>query len=377
LLEVIDNRPPFLRIAPPFHGASSRSSHRRTPPILGVVAGDVQMAGEANERRSAGVGQQHRDRQRRCIIAKGADWFRSIGTADSPGTIVCTVTGACATPARVRGCDGYAAARGHRQRRGLQPDQRLRAVMVGVSSAVLTPAQLDTALSYEAMAAAGSSLGSAGFMVIAEETAAVSLAAGAARFLAIESCGQCTPCKQDGLEIARLLEGAAQGRGTPEELLTVRERLATVADGARCSLAQQQTVIGSVLSAFDAEIGASFERNAPPRTAPGSGPRRHRRPRGKGWTRHLPTSNRIDLRPGRQRQDARRTIHRPSPGRGRPRRQLESRSVHLLSCPTVGLGRTNPTVADEVQVHAHGLAAALKEAGTRGALARGLGRSWR
>jgi decaprenylphospho-beta-D-ribofuranose 2-oxidase len=41
-----------------------------------------------------------------------------------------------------------------------------------------------------------------------------------------------------------------------------------------------------------------------------------------------------------------------------------------------GWGRTNPTVADEIDVDAGGLAAALKEAGARGALARGLGRSY-
>jgi NADH-quinone oxidoreductase subunit F len=100
--------------------------------------------------------------------------------------------------------------------------------------------------------------------VIADETAAISVAAGASRFLAVESCGQCTPCKQDGLEIARLLEGAAEGQGSPDDLVTVRERLATVVDGARCSLAsQQQIVIGSLLSAFDREIAASFEPNVP------------------------------------------------------------------------------------------------------------------
>ncbi len=97
--------------------------------------------------------------------------------------------------------------------------------MVGVSSAVLTAAQLDTELSYEAMAAVGSGLGSAGYIVIADDTEAISVAAGARRFLAIESCGQCTPCKQDGLEIARLLEAATHGQATPEDLVTINERL--------------------------------------------------------------------------------------------------------------------------------------------------------
>jgi NADH:ubiquinone oxidoreductase subunit F (NADH-binding) len=198
------------------------------------------------------------------IIAKGADWFRSIGTADSPGTILCTVTGAVQHPGVFEVAMGTPLRQVIDSAGGIQPGRHLRAVMVGVSSAVLTAEHLDTALSYEAMAAVGSGLGSAGFIVIADETNAISLAAGASRFLAIESCGQCTPCKQDGLEIARLLEGAAEGTGTPDDLATIRERLATVVDGARCSLASQhQSVIGSMLRAFDPEIRAGFEPNVP------------------------------------------------------------------------------------------------------------------
>ena len=102
------------------------------------------------------------------------------------------------------------------------------------------------------MAAIGSGLGSAGFMVVADDTAPISVVAGASRFLAVESCGQCTPCKQDGAEIAELLAGAARGEAAPEDLDTIRMRLRTITAGARCSLAtQHQAVVGSLLDAFD------------------------------------------------------------------------------------------------------------------------------
>ncbi len=55
---------------------------------------------------------------------------------------------------------------------GVEDGQRVAAVLVGVSNAVLTEAQLDTELSYEAMTAAGSGLGSAGFIVVGERYAA-------------------------------------------------------------------------------------------------------------------------------------------------------------------------------------------------------------
>lgn len=265
LLEVIDARPPFPRIAPPFRRGIVEVVQSEGDAESGSgLPANVQMAGTENDSAAPPVLVNNVETMANvaAIIANGADWFRSIGTVESPGTIVCTVTGA------VQHAGVFEVAMGTPLRQvidsagGVQEGKGLRAVMVGVSSAVLTPAQMDTELSYEAMAAIGSGLGSGGFIVIADDTAAVSVAAGASRFLAIESCGQCTPCKQDGLEIARLLAGAADGHGEPDDLVTLQERLATVADGARCSLAsQQQVVIGSLLSAFDREITASFEPN--------------------------------------------------------------------------------------------------------------------
>ena len=64
-------------------------------------------------------------------------------------------------------------------------------------------------MSYEALKTAGSGLGSAGMIVLTDDVDLVAVAAGVARFLAVESCGQCTPCKLDGLAIASgLQEGA-------------------------------------------------------------------------------------------------------------------------------------------------------------------------
>jgi NADH-quinone oxidoreductase subunit F len=269
LLEVIDGRPPFPRIAPPFRRGVVEVVESEGDAESGSgLAANVQMAGteEASAAPPVLVNNVETMANVPGIIAKGAAWFRSVGTAESPGTIVCTVTGdvehpgvieiAMGTPLRVV-IDTAAG--------GVQRGVEVGAVLVGVSSSVLTPDQLDTELSYEAMKAIGSGLGSAGFMVIAANTDAVSIAAGVSRFLAIESCGQCTPCKQDGAEIARLLAVAAAGDGTAEDLVTIESRLATVADGARCSLAsQQQAVVGSLLNRFDAQVRSRFAGAATP-----------------------------------------------------------------------------------------------------------------
>jgi len=137
------------------------------------------------------------------------------------------------------------------------------AVLVGVSSAVLTADQLDTELTYESMKAIGSGLGSAGYMVIGSGTDPVAIAAGVSRFLAIESCGQCTPCKLDGAEIAAILAKATAGNATTDDLRELEVRLARVADGARCNLAsQQQAVVGSILDRFGPQVAARFELGA-------------------------------------------------------------------------------------------------------------------
>ena len=96
---------------------------------------------------------------------------------------------------------------------------------------------------------AGSGLGSAGLIVLTDDVDLLAAAAGVARFLAVESCGQCTPCKQDGLALADRLTEMCAGNAEPDDAATIADLLATVADGARCALAgQQQSAVGSLVA---------------------------------------------------------------------------------------------------------------------------------
>ena len=91
------------------------------------------------------------------------------------------------------------------------------------------------------------------------------VAAGVSRFLAVESCGQCTPCKQDGLAVSDALARLCRGEGDGGELELVRERLATITDGARCNLAQQhQVVVGSILERFAGDVEAHSDGSGEP-----------------------------------------------------------------------------------------------------------------
>jgi NADH:ubiquinone oxidoreductase subunit F (NADH-binding) len=128
-----------------------------------------------------------------------------------------------------------------------------------VANPLLPVARFDTPLTYEDMRAAGSGLGAAGFIVFDDRTDFAAVAAGVARFLAVESCGQCTPCKHDGLAIAALLEVLCRSEASEHDLDELHDRIGTVADSARCYLAiQHEAVLASILrlfpDAFDAHM---------------------------------------------------------------------------------------------------------------------------
>ncbi len=264
LLESLDGRAPFPRIAPPF---------RRGVDEVVETAGDVnsgsglsahvEMAGATHsEAAPTLVDNVETIANVPRIVWRGAEWFRTEGTRESPGTMVCTVTGAVqhagvgefpmGTPLRevIETIGG-----------GVLPGRTLTAVLPGVSNPVITADQLDAPLSYEGLAAIGSGLGSAGFIVYDDTFDPVAVAAGVSRFLAVESCGQCTPCKQDGLIISDRLHSLATLDDTRVDLqqdkVEIGRRLDSVITGARCSLAtQHQVVVASLMAAFPAAFDA-------------------------------------------------------------------------------------------------------------------------
>src|SRR5260370_32954750 len=98
------------------------------------------------------------------------------------------------------------------------------------------------------MRALGSGLGTGGFILFDERDDPAAIAAGVSRLLGIESCGQCTPCKQDGLALADRLSRIARAEAEPDDLEEVDALLRTVTDSARCNVGYQQPdVAASIL----------------------------------------------------------------------------------------------------------------------------------
>jgi NADH-quinone oxidoreductase subunit F len=257
LLEVIAGRQPFPRVAPPFrHGVDE------TGTAVASAASGVEMAGpDAQVMPPALVNNAETYANAAAILAEGPDWFRSVGTEQSTGTIVCTVTGhtrrhgvaefPMGTPLReVIDTIGGGTASGH----------EVMAVMSGVATPLLPGSGLDTPVSYEGMEEAGSGLGTGGFIVFDDTTDPASVAEGVSHFLAVESCGQCTPCKQDGLALSQLLESLRRSESDEQALSAIEDRVRTVSEEARCYLAHQhQRVVDSILRLFPDELAAHVD----------------------------------------------------------------------------------------------------------------------
>lgn len=246
LLEVIDGRPPLPRVNPPYRRGIGAPAGDANSSSATQLAGDEGVGGAP-----ALVNNVETLAHVSWIFREGVEAFRSVGTAATPGTTVCTVSGAVGK----HGVGEFTTDTSLWEvidtvGGGPRPERTLIGAISGTANAVLTADRFDTPLCFDAMRDAGSGLGASGFVLFDDATDFAAVAHGVARFLAIESCGQCEPCKLDGAKIADRLDTIR--RSDPNvEPATVEGELeglfSTVADGARCGLAaQHQSAVASL-----------------------------------------------------------------------------------------------------------------------------------
>lgn len=147
------------------------------------------------------------------------------------------------------------------ERAGSLPEGRqLKAVFSGAANAVITAALLDIPLGFEAMKQAGSGLGSAGFIVYDDTACMVDIAYQFSKFLHIESCNQCPPCKMGSRQITRDLRRFLDGRADSRVIDDILHVATWTPNGARCFLALEESiVITSIVRAFPDDFGAHIE----------------------------------------------------------------------------------------------------------------------
>jgi NADH:ubiquinone oxidoreductase subunit F (NADH-binding) len=257
LLEVIEGRDPLPRLLPPYQHGLFATVMMGWESGAGVGGGQASNPTLVNNVETLAAAAH--------IMANGATWYRSYGTTDSPGTIITTIVGDVRIPGVHEVTLGTPLARVIELCGGPEPNRTLKAAFSGVSNPVLPAAQFDIPLAYETFAAIGNGLGAAGFAVYDDTADMVTVAAELTRFLAVESCGQCPPCKRGSMELAEALTSIAHGGGSDRDLARIETLLGSVTDSNRCYLGTEvQRVVSSVLREFPGDFTAHLEGNPPP-----------------------------------------------------------------------------------------------------------------
>lgn len=149
------------------------------------------------------------------IVLHGADWYRRFGTAESPGTMLFSLSDDVnrpgvyelpfGTPLRylIEQCGG-----------GIRGGKKIKAIMPAApSSAFLPPDKIDTPLDHSSMRDAGSALGCGVVRLIAEGTCIVEELLRITEFFAAESCGQCPACRMETNTLHMMMQKVQAGQG--------------------------------------------------------------------------------------------------------------------------------------------------------------------
>jgi len=255
LLEVVEGRDPLPRLLPPYElGLFATAS------AIGWEAGSrpVSVRDESNP---TVVNNVETLATAAHVLANGVDWFRSMGTAQSPGNVIVTVVGDVARPGvhEVEMGTPFSTVL-EELCGGPLSGRRFKAAFSGVSNAVLRAEAFDVPLTYEDFAARGTGLGAAGFVVYDDTVNMALVAHELSRFLAVESCGQCPPCKQGSLAITADLAELNSGAADDEILGHIGRRLRNVTDANRCYLGtEEQVVVSSILREFPEDVADLLE----------------------------------------------------------------------------------------------------------------------
>jgi NADH-quinone oxidoreductase subunit F len=272
LLQVIEGDEPLPRVLPPYlHGlfaarpaegwqATPAMPHARpdgdTPPDRVAPGSNPTLVNNVETLSNVPL-----------VVEHGAAWFRSCGTDESPGTVVCTVSGDTARAGYAEVEMGTPLATVIDQiGGGPAPGHAVKAVLSGVANSVVVGDGTGLPVSYEGFAARDSGLGAAGFLVFHEGRDMVRVAHAVSRFLSVESCGQCPPCKLGSLEVTEMVGRLVDGAAAPQDVDRIASRLRLVTDSNRCYLGrQEQVVVSSLLASFPEDVARLLEggRSAP------------------------------------------------------------------------------------------------------------------
>ncbi len=154
------------------------------------------------------------------ILRHGGKKFLEMGKPNNGGTKIFSVSGHVNRPGNYEVPLGIPFAELLELAGGVRAGHRLKAVIPGGSSAKVLPADImmELTMDFDALAKAGSMLGSGAVVIMDETTCMVQALERIAYFYYEESCGQCTPCREGSGWLARVVRRIEYGQGRSEDL---------------------------------------------------------------------------------------------------------------------------------------------------------------
>ena len=184
------------------------------------------------------------------ILKNGADWFRAIGTENSPGTAIFSVVGDVVHVGLVEIPMGVTLRSlifdicG-----GIPKKKQFKAVQIGgPSGGCLSADFLDTPIDFDSLLDAGAMMGSGGMVVMDEDTCMVDVAKYFIDFTQKESCGKCTFCRIGTYHLLKILDRLTKGEGQDKDLELLETLSEDIKNGSLCGLGK--TAPNPVLTSF-------------------------------------------------------------------------------------------------------------------------------
>ena len=184
------------------------------------------------------------------IITRGADWYRSIGPENSPGTKAFALTG------NIQNTGLIEVPMGTTLREiifdiggGMRNGAEFKAVQIGgPSGGCLTKEHLDLPLDFDSLKKVGAMIGSGGLVVMDDKTCMVEVARFFMNFTQNESCGKCVPCREGTKRMLEILERIVAGQGKDGDIDLLLELAETISASSLCGLGKTaaQPVVSTI-----------------------------------------------------------------------------------------------------------------------------------
>ena len=201
------------------------------------------------------------------IILNGPEWFASLGYEKSKGTKTFSMAGDVKNTGLIEVPFGITLQEIiYDVGGGIKEDKHFKAVQTGgPMGGCLPEAFLDLPMDYEALAEAGSILGSGGLVIMDEDTCMVDIARFFMEFTQDESCGKCTPCRVGTRRILEILTRICEGKGKPDDINTLRYLCDQINENSLCGLGKGapnpvKSTLEHFLDEYEAHI---FEKRCP------------------------------------------------------------------------------------------------------------------